>query len=312
MRARTLMALAAASTLALTSVPAAADSKQERQARTHYQKGKAFYDIARFKEAAEEFEKAHSVLPDPFLIVNAARCYQHLGDKKRALFLYKSAIREAKDPKYRKDPQYQQMQASLTVKVTQLEELIAAQEAGKVISAAEEAAVGPDAPLPLGVAGVGEPAVAATPPAAAPVQPSAPASSPVPSEAVPAPLASAPAPAPQNPPATPSGAPASPSAPAAADSPPIARLDAPAPPPYAPLPPSYYPQASGASAPTAALTASAPAAFQADGDRGGTSAWIWVLLGGALVGGAVAYYLLAVREPGVPDTTLGHRDLPSF
>src|SRR6185503_17849214 len=62
-------------------------------ARVYLDKATAAYALNRYAVAAENFEKAFELKPDPALLYNAAQAYRLAGNKERALALYESYLR---------------------------------------------------------------------------------------------------------------------------------------------------------------------------------------------------------------------------
>ena len=80
---------------------AAADNVDE--ARAYVEKATAAYALNKYAAAAENFEKAFELKPDPALLYNAAQSYRLAGNKERALALYESYLRVY--PKEKKRPE---------------------------------------------------------------------------------------------------------------------------------------------------------------------------------------------------------------
>jgi tetratricopeptide (TPR) repeat protein len=70
---------------------AVADNVEE--ARAYVDKATAAYALNKYAAAAENFEKAFELKPDPALLYNAAQSYRLAGNKERALALYESYLR---------------------------------------------------------------------------------------------------------------------------------------------------------------------------------------------------------------------------
>jgi tetratricopeptide (TPR) repeat protein len=70
---------------------AQADNVEE--ARAYVNKATAAYALNHYAVAAENFEKAFELKPDPALLYNAAQSYRLAGNKERALELYESYVR---------------------------------------------------------------------------------------------------------------------------------------------------------------------------------------------------------------------------
>ena len=66
--------------------PARADSAQ---ARIHFDKGRAYFQVDEYRKAIEEFKAAHVEKPDPAFLYNIAECYRHLGETPDALTYYR-------------------------------------------------------------------------------------------------------------------------------------------------------------------------------------------------------------------------------
>ena len=72
------------------SVPARADNTEARQ---HFDKANAAYALGDYAVAAQEYEKAFALKPDPALLYNAAQAHRVAGNKQRALLLYQNYLR---------------------------------------------------------------------------------------------------------------------------------------------------------------------------------------------------------------------------
>ena len=81
----TLLALAVGGRPALASGPSPA-----RQA---YDQATAAFGLGHYAEAAEKYETAFSLRPDPALLYNAAQAYRLAGNRQRALELYRNYLR---------------------------------------------------------------------------------------------------------------------------------------------------------------------------------------------------------------------------
>ena len=81
----TLLALAVGGRPVVASEPSAA-----RQA---YDQATAAFGLGHYAEAAEKYETAFSLRPDPALLYNAAQAYRLAGNRSRALELYRNYLR---------------------------------------------------------------------------------------------------------------------------------------------------------------------------------------------------------------------------
>lgn len=72
------------------ATPAKADRNEARKA---YDEATAAFGLGRYAEAAEKYEKAFSIHPDPALLYNCAQAYRLAGNRARALELYRNYLR---------------------------------------------------------------------------------------------------------------------------------------------------------------------------------------------------------------------------
>jgi hypothetical protein len=95
------LALALPLSLSLAAPAHAQDSKpplseqQKQQFREHYEKGKRFFDLLKYNEAADEYEKAYLAAPDPVMLFNIAQCHRLNDQPDEAIRFYKSYLRNA-------------------------------------------------------------------------------------------------------------------------------------------------------------------------------------------------------------------------
>ncbi|HEY6475551.1 MAG TPA: tetratricopeptide repeat protein, partial [Polyangia bacterium] len=72
---------------------APASAAQSSAARKAYEEATAAFGLGRYAEAADRYEKAFSLHPDPALLYNAAQAFRLAGNSKRALELYRNYLR---------------------------------------------------------------------------------------------------------------------------------------------------------------------------------------------------------------------------
>jgi len=75
--------------LPLEAQPAAGD-----QARAHFQRGKAAFELGRFQEALEEYQAAYRISPLPGFLFNLGQCHRNLGQYKKAIFSFKLYLKK--------------------------------------------------------------------------------------------------------------------------------------------------------------------------------------------------------------------------
>src|SRR6476619_768228 len=61
-------------------------------ATAHYQSATAFFAVGEFAKAADEYQQAYTIKPDPALLYNAAQSYRLAGNNERAIILYKNYV----------------------------------------------------------------------------------------------------------------------------------------------------------------------------------------------------------------------------
>src|SRR5262245_46388189 len=93
---RLRLPLVAAVLLALPGGAVRAQPKLENaEATPRFDSGVEQYNLGHYAEAITEFEAAYEIAPSPILLFNLAQCHRHLGNKERALFLYRRYLEQA-------------------------------------------------------------------------------------------------------------------------------------------------------------------------------------------------------------------------
>jgi tetratricopeptide (TPR) repeat protein len=98
-----LMLLVALALPRASAAAAADDDAAVANAREHAQKGKAFMDLAKYQDAATEYEAAYAAKPDPALLLNLAQAYRLAGNADKALFFYRKYLQHVPKSPYRAD-----------------------------------------------------------------------------------------------------------------------------------------------------------------------------------------------------------------
>jgi len=89
-----IVAVIAAAGLTMGAAVARAQAPNTtEEARAYADKATAAYALTHYAAAAENFEKAFELRPDPALLYNAAQAHRLAGNKQRALELYRSYMR---------------------------------------------------------------------------------------------------------------------------------------------------------------------------------------------------------------------------
>ena len=103
--------------VSLSAGPVCAADAATEEARQHFLKGQQLFDVGRWDDAADEFEKAYATRGDPIFIYNMAQAYRRKGETKRALDLYKNYLMKAP-----KSPQREEVEERIRALQKQLEE----------------------------------------------------------------------------------------------------------------------------------------------------------------------------------------------
>jgi len=161
--------------LASLAVPAAINEArageltpaQKQEVRQHYEKASRAYDVQKFQEAIEEYQKTYEISGDPAMLFNVAQAYRLNGQPQESIYYYRRYLERSPTASNR---------AATEQKIAELEKVLSEGKATPPVSAAPP----PAAPPPPG-SGTPAPSVTNTTggAAAAPTAP-APASFPPP------------------------------------------------------------------------------------------------------------------------------------
>lgn len=61
-------------------------------AKAHYERATAHFAVGEFAKAADEYQEAYELKPDPALLYNAAQSFRLAGNNEKALILYKNYV----------------------------------------------------------------------------------------------------------------------------------------------------------------------------------------------------------------------------
>ena len=70
-----------------------ANDPAERAAKRHYERGQKLFNLQRFEEALEQYEKAFDAKPIPDFLFNIGQCQRNLGDYEAAIFSFKRFLK---------------------------------------------------------------------------------------------------------------------------------------------------------------------------------------------------------------------------
>jgi tetratricopeptide (TPR) repeat protein len=79
--------------IALAVSPAVTAAGRRNEPTDLYDQATSAFGLGRYDEAAQKYEEAFSLQPDPVLLYNAAQSYRLAGNKTRALELYRNLLR---------------------------------------------------------------------------------------------------------------------------------------------------------------------------------------------------------------------------
>ena len=70
-----------------------ADDPAERSAKRAYERGQKLFNLQKFDEALEQFQKAYDAKPIPDFLFNIGQCHRNLGDYDAAIFSFKKFLK---------------------------------------------------------------------------------------------------------------------------------------------------------------------------------------------------------------------------
>jgi tetratricopeptide (TPR) repeat protein len=76
-----------------TTTVAYADDPAERAAKRHYERGKKLFNLQKFDDALEQFQKAYEASPISDFLFNIGQCQRNLGEYDAAIFSFKKFLK---------------------------------------------------------------------------------------------------------------------------------------------------------------------------------------------------------------------------
>ena len=137
--------------------PALTSAEKDDQARALVRKAQIHYSLGKFSDAVAEYQAAFEIHPDAALLYNIAQCYRLDGNLEKALFFYRSYLRNNPGARNREE---------VETRITDLERVIAERSRTQELP--------PNTPVPLerdhrsGASEAPAPAIVATTVAAEP------------------------------------------------------------------------------------------------------------------------------------------------
>lgn len=81
--------------LACAGAARAQNDEQTARARTHFEAGRALYQLGNFDEALREFAAGYQLVPKPQFLLNLGQCYRKLDDLQKAREMYQRYLHDA-------------------------------------------------------------------------------------------------------------------------------------------------------------------------------------------------------------------------
>jgi tetratricopeptide (TPR) repeat protein len=78
------------------ALPARAQSDKD-EARKHYNRGIAHYNLREYPQAIDEFQSAYRLVNDPVFLYNLGQCHRLSGNSEQALYFYRAYLRSQPD-----------------------------------------------------------------------------------------------------------------------------------------------------------------------------------------------------------------------
>jgi len=85
----------------LLLVGGVARADDQKEARSHYERGTSFFDLGKYREAAAEYEKAYELKSVAALLFNLGQAYRLAGDHPAALRAYRVFLRRSPNARER-------------------------------------------------------------------------------------------------------------------------------------------------------------------------------------------------------------------
>jgi len=94
--AHRIVATAALLVLVLAATPSSAEITEaaKAEARVHFQRGKAAFELGRFAEALQAYEQAYKLAPLPGFLFNIGQCHRNLDNFDKAIFSFRLYLRK--------------------------------------------------------------------------------------------------------------------------------------------------------------------------------------------------------------------------
>src|SRR5512137_2870058 len=91
--------VAAVALAATPPVAFAQTAAQKKQAKQHFEDGKAYFNLGKFREAIGEFERSYILFKAPEILFMIGQCHNQLAEYRKAIHFYKTYLAEKPDAK---------------------------------------------------------------------------------------------------------------------------------------------------------------------------------------------------------------------
>jgi tetratricopeptide (TPR) repeat protein len=87
--------LVVAAVLAIAPAVMAQTEAQKQEAKEHYERARKLYDVGKYNEAIEEYQKVYLLADDPNMLFNIAQCYKLSDRPEEAVRFYRNFLRRS-------------------------------------------------------------------------------------------------------------------------------------------------------------------------------------------------------------------------
>ncbi len=80
--------------VSLVALPvASAQDAETRAAKRYFERGQKAFNLGKFDDALEQYQKAYDAKPIPAILFNIGQCYRNLGDYEAAIFSFRKYLK---------------------------------------------------------------------------------------------------------------------------------------------------------------------------------------------------------------------------
>ena len=82
---------------------ASAEDAETRAAKRYFERGQKAFNLGKFDDALEQYQKAYDAKPIPAILFNIGQCYRNLGDYEAAIFSFRKYLKLEPDADNREE-----------------------------------------------------------------------------------------------------------------------------------------------------------------------------------------------------------------